>query len=171
VTTSEEQAVPVAQEDREAAANVVASYRDQKNGNWQQRIRDGLCDDGEMVQAFARHRLAFLLCKSGEGAGEIERMKDRIAVLERENLNYAKTMDIIGQLPADLRTDATQTREAEALAGIERIMREGIHENDGPNRIWLNGVPHEGPVADWAIRTFRKVGDIARAAINARGGA
>jgi len=52
-----------------------------------------------------------------------------------------------------------------ALVGIERIMREGIHENDGPNRIWINGVAHEGPVADFTIRTFRKVGEIARAAL------
>lgn len=46
----------VTQADREAAADAVKSYRDQKNGNWQKRIRDGECDDGAMVQAFAKHR-------------------------------------------------------------------------------------------------------------------
>lgn len=45
----------VRQEERDRAADAVKAYRGQKNGNWQQRIRDGLCDDGEMVQAFARH--------------------------------------------------------------------------------------------------------------------
>ena len=46
----------VEQADRDAAANAVRAYRDRKNGDWQQRIHDGKCDDGEMVQAFARHR-------------------------------------------------------------------------------------------------------------------
>lgn len=50
----------VTQIDREAAADAVRAYRDQKNDNWQQRIRDGLCDDGMMVQAFAAHRIAAL---------------------------------------------------------------------------------------------------------------
>ena len=46
-------------------------------------------------------------------------------------------------------------------------MRTNIHENDGPDRIWLDGVAHEGPLASWAIRCFRKVGEIARAALQA----
>lgn len=50
--------VEVVQADRDAAADAVQAYRDRKNGDWQQRIRDGKCDDGMMVQAFARHRLA-----------------------------------------------------------------------------------------------------------------
>lgn len=58
----------VTQADRDAAANAVQAYRDQKNGNWQQRIRDGQCDDGEMVQAFARHRLAHT---AGEPASDL----------------------------------------------------------------------------------------------------
>lgn len=44
--------------DREAAADAVKAYRDRKNNDWQQRIRDCKCDDGTMVQAFARHRIA-----------------------------------------------------------------------------------------------------------------
>jgi len=47
----------VTQGDRDAAADAVKAYRDQKNNNWQDRIRRGECDDGEMVQAFRRHRL------------------------------------------------------------------------------------------------------------------
>lgn len=50
--------IEVMQADREAAAKAVKAYRDQKNGNWQKRIRDGECDDGVMVQSFARHRIA-----------------------------------------------------------------------------------------------------------------
>jgi len=46
------------QEDREAAANAAKAYRGQRNGDWQARIRRGECDDGELVQAFARHRFA-----------------------------------------------------------------------------------------------------------------
>lgn len=41
----------VSQTARDAAANVVMSYRDRKNGDWQARIRKGECDDGVMVQA------------------------------------------------------------------------------------------------------------------------
>ena len=47
--------IEVTQADRDAAADAVKAYRDNKNGNWQARIRDGECDDGEMVQSFARH--------------------------------------------------------------------------------------------------------------------
>jgi len=48
--------VRVTQADREAAADAVKAYRGQKNNDWQARIRRSECDDGEMVQAFARHR-------------------------------------------------------------------------------------------------------------------
>lgn len=48
--------VTVTQADRQAASDAVMAYRGQKNGNWQARIRNGECDDGYMVQAFARHR-------------------------------------------------------------------------------------------------------------------
>lgn len=50
--------IEVTQDDRDRAADAVKAYRDNKNGNWQKRIRDGECDDGEMVQAFARCRHA-----------------------------------------------------------------------------------------------------------------
>lgn len=49
--------VEVRQADRDAAADAVQAYRDQKNNDWQGRIRRGECDDGYMVQAFARHRI------------------------------------------------------------------------------------------------------------------
>jgi len=48
--------VTVTQRDRDAAADAVKAYRDSKNNDWQARIRRGECDDGYMVQAFARHR-------------------------------------------------------------------------------------------------------------------
>ncbi len=54
MTADNEMCVVVTQTARVAAADAVKAYRDQRNGNWQQRIRDGKCDDGEMVQAFAR---------------------------------------------------------------------------------------------------------------------
>ena len=44
----------VTQRAREYAADAVKAYRDNKNNDWQGRIRRGGCDDGEMVQAFAR---------------------------------------------------------------------------------------------------------------------
>ena len=50
--------IEVTQADRDAAADAVKAYRDNKNGNWQARIRNGECDDGYIVQAFASHRLA-----------------------------------------------------------------------------------------------------------------
>ena len=46
---------------RDAAADAVKAYRDDKNGNWQARIRAGQCDDGVMVQAFAKHRADAIL--------------------------------------------------------------------------------------------------------------
>ena len=47
--------IEVTQAGRNAAADAVKAYRDQKNGDWQGRIRRGECDDGTMVQAFAAH--------------------------------------------------------------------------------------------------------------------
>lgn len=47
----------ITEADRTTAANVVQAYRGEKNDNWQQRIRDGKCDVGTIVQAFSRHRL------------------------------------------------------------------------------------------------------------------
>jgi len=57
--------------DREAAANAVLAYREHKSNDWQGRIRRGECDDGVMVQAFTRHRLAF----STPAASEVEGWK------------------------------------------------------------------------------------------------
>ena len=58
MTTTTPAPVEVTAEDREAAADAVRAYRDQKNNDWQARIRRGECDDGYMVQAFAAHRIA-----------------------------------------------------------------------------------------------------------------
>lgn len=67
----------IEQRHRDAAADAVKAYRDQKNANWQQRIRDGECDDGEMVQAFARFE-ASLRTPTPEQAGEVERLRAAI---------------------------------------------------------------------------------------------
>lgn len=47
----------VTKEDRQAAASTVDAYRGHKDHDWQSRILLGDCDAGEMVQAFARHRI------------------------------------------------------------------------------------------------------------------
>jgi len=147
VTISEQQAVPVAQVDWRLIAKAAGEHGVRYRTN---TALLAFLDEIEPARKADRFDPA-LPCKSGEGAGEIERLKDRIAVLERENSNYAKTMDIIGQLPADLRTDATQTREAELVAAVERL----IQAADDADHI---GTMDE-PIAD------------VRAALNARGGA
>lgn len=53
-----EETVPVIQADRDAAADVIKHYRGMKDNDWQGRCRRGETDDGFIVQAFARHRLA-----------------------------------------------------------------------------------------------------------------
>lgn len=57
----------------------------------------------------------------------------------------------------------------EALQAIERICRESVKENDGPHRVWIDGKPHEGPVADFVIKIFRGFRKIAEEAIKNAG--
>jgi hypothetical protein len=80
----------VRQEDREAAADAVKAYRDRKNGDWQQRIRDGKCDDGAMVQAFAKHRIAH------QSTGEVERLRQALAeIRDIEWVHEGRTVPIV----------------------------------------------------------------------------
>lgn len=65
----------IEQIDRDAAADAVKAYRDQKNGNWQARIRAGECDDGEMVRAFAKHRLAHRHAAPDDAVERVDRHK------------------------------------------------------------------------------------------------
>jgi hypothetical protein len=178
--TDVQQAVPVAGEDRIVA--VTQADRDAVQAfhhtmllrlmsdvkSQRPKLGDDEGDAGTLVQAFARHRLA-ALSRLPQPARKADRLGE--GACHCAHLHDPDQFDHQGGCAGHLAgagkpIDPTHTREAEALAGIERIMREGIHENDGPNRIWLDGVPHEGPVTDWAIRTFRKVGDIARAALS-----
>ncbi len=64
--TTDQQAVTVAQEDREAAALLVPLCFGASK-QWQENVRAGFYDDGEIVQAFARHRLASVSSASAEG--------------------------------------------------------------------------------------------------------
>lgn len=80
MTTVTPGAVEVTQVDRDAAADAVRAYRDQKNGDWQGRIRRGECDDGYMVQAFARHRIAATPPDALQTV--VEALKSAIAAIE-----------------------------------------------------------------------------------------
>jgi len=63
--TTDQQAVTVAQEDREAAALLVPLCFGASK-QWQENVRAGFYDDGEIVQAFARHRLASVSSASAD---------------------------------------------------------------------------------------------------------
>jgi hypothetical protein len=34
------------------------------------------------------------------------------------------------------------------IEGLAKIIRESIKENDGPDRVWIDGVAYEGPLVD-----------------------
>jgi collagenase-like PrtC family protease len=90
---TDEPKIEPTQADREAAADVVKAYRELKNYNWQQRIRQGDADDGEMVQAFARHRLQAV---AEERERVVSFIRDNVQVLssdERHPTYWSKRRD------------------------------------------------------------------------------
>lgn len=171
--TDVQQAVPVAQEDREAAAKFAQAVVELDNPT----------EFGALAaQAFARHRLASLPCKSGEGAGaiapkpaEVGGLLDMIkADVEREGgywsmmVRAGLLLDILNELyahraRANAAIDATQTREAELVAALEFY---ADRDSDG----------YRVDVTNYGLSTeegeiVRDGGARARAAVNARGGA
>ncbi len=93
MTADNEMCVVVTQTARVAAADAVKAYRDQRNGNWQQRIRDGKCDDGEMVQAFARFEAEVRIATTADLQARLEAAEGRIAGLVEECAKVAENLD------------------------------------------------------------------------------
>lgn len=110
--------VAVTQEDRDAAADAVKAYRDQRNGNWQQRIRDGKCDDGEMVQAFARHRQS--------STEDVERLREALTEVHDAIAEYyryftgGETRGSYDGKPERARLWKAQHKARTALTGVNR---------------------------------------------------
>lgn len=75
--TTDQQAVTVAEEDREAAAQTVPDDGSHSSYMMVDAIMEGCGDDWPLVQAFARHRLASV---SSASANEIERQDAQIAM-------------------------------------------------------------------------------------------
>lgn len=69
---AEARALPVIQADRNAAGSLVPLCFG-ASAIWQSNVRAGYYDDGEIVQAFARHRLA--TAEAASGAGEADQTK------------------------------------------------------------------------------------------------
>lgn len=135
VTTSEQQAVPVAQEDREAANKAFdLAFRGDTDGI-----------DDAMARLFADHRV-LIPCKSGEGAGE------SIYAECPKHGQFARCAPCCDAARSALTRDATQTREAELVAALRKIAA-GNPTCDSPEA-----------QCQWDAA-------IARAALNARGGA
>lgn len=177
MTTPEQQAVPVAQEDREAAHRLMIAHC---GDDWRGLLR-GEEDRHAFVQAFARHRLS-LPCKSGEGAGK----REAIARIVYEAMQWAASNREVSAPPSwvhngnsfaqcEARTkadvilaltpDATQTREAEEwrenveelLSNYDRTIR--ARPGGGPEDLILS-----------LVLTFNRM-KAELAALNARGGA
>jgi hypothetical protein len=43
------------------------------------------------------------------------------------------------------------------IEGLAKIIRESIKENDGPDRVWIDGVAYEGPLADSYFKALRLI--------------
>lgn len=67
---AEARALPVIQADRDAAGSLIPLCFG-ASAIWQSNVRAGYYDDGEIVQAFARHRLATAEAASGAGEREV----------------------------------------------------------------------------------------------------
>lgn len=125
-STSEQQAVPVAQEvaivavtqaDRDAVQAFHRKMLDRLMSDVKSqrpKLGDDEGDAGTLVQAFARHRLASLPCKSGQGAGAMD-WSEAQDFVDRYDLPQATVADLAKPVP-----DATQTREAELVAAFRK---------------------------------------------------
>ncbi len=199
VTPSEQQAVPVAQEDRNFAADYGIRFG--RFGELYRRaIEDGQWDHTDDVQLVARHRLAALPCKSGEGAGSMKPWRGGdsapsdwdggpVVMVDPSDLSgdafvevnvpprempWKRTVGwkvIVAYTPIP---DATQTREAELrdrLEGVAAMLE----------RVPFNDITRGRAVLKEAVDALYDIYspmpdsmDVAadtRAALNARGGA
>jgi hypothetical protein len=102
--------------DREAAADAVGAYREQKNGDWQGRIRKGECDDGYMVQAFAAHRRAAAGGK-GDGFSPDDAWQELVEKDDRTSPSEYPDMALITreELAEFMGSAATQSDASDAL--------------------------------------------------------
>jgi hypothetical protein len=43
------------------------------------------------------------------------------------------------------------------IEGLAKIIRDSIKENDGPDRVWIDGIAYEGPLADNYFKAMRLI--------------
>jgi hypothetical protein len=43
------------------------------------------------------------------------------------------------------------------IEGLSKIIRDSIKENDGPDRVWIDGIAYEGPLADNYFKAMRLI--------------
>lgn len=175
VTTSEQQAVPVAQELVGFTLGMNVRIRDgvQHFGGLTGNVEkiheasprqypiEVMLTDRKDSRCFRPHELEVipLPCKSGEGAG-----RERIAQIIRGHMpshwcdGDALRAEAFSTALADAIVDATQTREAEFVAALTTIA-------EGCAVVVENGDTWPSPLG------ARHSQEIARAALNARGGA
>ncbi len=128
VTTSEQQAVPVAQVTRDDAL----AFADEAFRN--RDITFSHRDVVDMTGALSTFLTRRLPCKSGEGAEAIE--AGQVVLEGRGDGTYSEAEQAIRLLIAALTPDATQTREAELVATIEAE----ISNLKGADSSWAIGI-------------------------------
>ncbi len=180
VDQSEQQAVPVAQEQESALATAFYLLDALAGEGLSQTCDDGrtieaddtvhaLCSAFYMEPDVGWYRdlaaeLAPLPCKSGEGAGEDARITtyEQMGEICRDHLGYPSILEALEDLERFKAVpDATQTREAELVAALEDVVRHA------ESRI-KDGI--EMRASAWRIG-LEEIARDARAALNARGGA
>jgi hypothetical protein len=66
-------------------------------------------------------------------------------------INPHKLFNMRGAIQAAIEASELVEENARLRGGIEglaKIIRESIKENDGPDRVWIDGVAYEGPLVD-----------------------
>lgn len=48
-------------------------------------------------------------------------------------------------------------RLRDGIEGLHKIICNSIKENDGPDRVWIDGVAYEGPLADSYFKALRLI--------------
>jgi len=139
--------VAVEQCDRDAAWNAIHAYRP-KDHLWKRRVASGEADDGAMVQAFARHRLA-ALASAPAGDGVEEAVARAIC---RETLTYRGIAELryADQIVDDEWEDYLSHARAAILAAALARPRAAVGEREAIARlIWEDRHPTGTNWDDW----------------------
>jgi hypothetical protein len=164
MTTTEQQAVTVAQQDREAAADLMEKLFTGVAGlesdlDWANTVRAGEDDEYPTTQAFARHRLASVSSASAEEVGA-HFFPDAAAKLHK----LIAGSNVEGELPNDVRALVIAAREFWENEDSGTIRS---HALDKALEAFSSRVPYADEPTPEPVPATNQAGEVERALVDA----